>query len=117
MAEEGIFDGPLLQQVLDLYLGDLKKDEPDILMLGCTHYPLFRGALQRYLPRTRIIDSAEVCAEMLSSLLDQYHLRATPGTPGTADFYVTDYSMEFGHQARNFLRNQVCHFEKIQLDL
>ena len=116
LAEEGIFEGPLLQQVFELYLKDLKQNEPDVLMLGCTHYPLFRSALQKYLPNTRIIDSAQVCADMLGDLLDQYELRASPENLGKMRFYVTDYSMEFSRQTQYFLGDQVRHLEKVQLD-
>ena len=116
LAEEGILEGPLAEQVFDLYLKDLRKNPPDVLMLGCTHYPLFRKALEHYLPScVRIIDSAGVCSEMLGEFLAGYGLRAPKGNRGTARFFVTDYSMEFRRQAQCFLGTDVEHLEKVLL--
>ena len=49
-----IVDNELACAVLDIYLHRIRTSPPDAVLLGCTHYPLFRNAL------TAI--SAAVCA-------------------------------------------------------
>lgn len=63
VVEEGLFEGEVLQSVLDHYLKDIKH--PDGLILGCTHFPLIQTALQRYFPSTTLIHSGEAIVEYL----------------------------------------------------
>ena len=45
LVEEGRVSGPITQMVADTYLGGFKESDIDTLVLGCTHYPLLRGAI------------------------------------------------------------------------
>ena len=49
LVEEGITEGPIAETVLKHYLFRW-KDEIDTLLLGCTHYPLWRGLLRSSSP-------------------------------------------------------------------
>ena len=96
--------GEIVRSVFDLYLSQLLRDPPDVVLLGCTHYPLFRPALKRYLPAdTLILDSADAAADYLRRMLDRHGLSAEPGRTGTAQYYVTDRTPGFERLARRFL--------------
>ena len=104
VIEEGVTGGEIVRSVFDLYLSQLLRDPPDVVLLGCTHYPLFRPALKRYLPAdTLILDSADAAADYLRRMLDQHGLTAEPGRTGTAQYYVTDRTPGFERLARRFL--------------
>ena len=46
----------------DEYLHPLAKHGIDVLVLGCTHYPILRNSIQVLLgPDVAVIDSAEQC--------------------------------------------------------
>lgn len=102
LAEEGILTGPAVKEILHLYLAPLRKTPPDALLPGCTHYPLFRAALQEYLPAcTQILDCAGACAGEVQELLAEHGMPAH-GTGGLR-CYVTDSPPGFEEQARRFL--------------
>jgi len=63
IVEEGLFDGVVLDTVMEHYLRGI--DEPDALILGCTHFPLISQALLKYYPNTLQIHSGEAIVEYL----------------------------------------------------
>ena len=66
IIEEGRgMDDPLLDMALRQYLRGMLSHKLDVLVLGCTHYPLIRRAIARVAgPKVKLIDSAEQCAKM-----------------------------------------------------
>jgi glutamate racemase len=57
-------DDPLVRLALKQYLQPLARHKPDVLVLGCTHYPVFKDVIGKMLgPSVRVIDSAEQCAD------------------------------------------------------
>ena len=66
LVEEGIYDGPVMQSVLHHYFGSLQN--PDAVILGCTHFPLIADAIGGYFsPRPLLIHSGEAVAEYLQN--------------------------------------------------
>lgn len=52
----------------------------DTILLGCTHYPLVRWAIEEIAgPRVRVVDSATTTALAVREVLDSHGLRATAG--------------------------------------
>lgn len=70
LAEEGRTDDELATLVLGDYLKGFTDPVPDVVLLGCTHFPVFRTALQRLLPHTQILDSAATTASAVKAQLD-----------------------------------------------
>lgn len=66
VVEEGLFEGPVLQSVLDHYFQTVTP--PDAVILGCTHFPLIARAIQNFFPNTPLmIHSGEAIAEYLET--------------------------------------------------
>jgi glutamate racemase len=74
LVEEGWTDHPVTAEVIRIYLAELNADaalaglNPDLLLLGCTHYPLLRPLIKQVLARIapagiKIVDSAEAAAD------------------------------------------------------
>jgi glutamate racemase len=70
LVEEGWINHPVTAEVIRIYLAELTSEaaivgmNPDVLVLGCTHYPLLRPLLEAAVPAgIRIIDSAQAAAE------------------------------------------------------
>ena len=84
LVERGVTDGSEAEGLVRGYLGELEKREPriDTLLLGCTHYPLLRGVIERVLgPSVSVVDSAFTTALAVEDLLDALGARATGQAP------------------------------------
>ena len=105
LIEEGWLEGEITDRVVRQYLEPLVQDGIDTLVLGCTHYPLLRAAIGRFLgDSVTLVDSAQNCAIAVSALLDAENLRAAPGTDGTLEVALTDPPDSFLEVAREALR-------------
>ena len=71
-------DDPLVRLALRQYLSPLVKHRIEVLVLGCTHYPILKGLIQKLLgPKVRVIDSAEQCAQDVARRLRNAELLRT----------------------------------------
>jgi glutamate racemase len=114
LIEEGRRESdPVLILALEQYLAPFKERRVDVLLLGCTHYPILRNVIGQILgPKVKIIDSAEQCAQ------DVAHRLATKGRDrqlmpvgnewvGTLKSFVTDDPLRFQKLASRFLGNEI----------
>jgi len=76
LVEEGWLDGEVTHLIAERYLAELYADAPDldVLVLGCTHYPLLRPLLQRVAEARfgraiTLVDSAATMAEETAAVL------------------------------------------------
>ncbi|MFA5961698.1 MAG: glutamate racemase [Parcubacteria group bacterium] len=64
LVEEGLLSGKVTKLVVEKYLKDLKKKRLNMLVLGCTHYPLLKRMIEGYLGKdVQIISSAQEIAQ------------------------------------------------------
>jgi glutamate racemase len=74
LVEEGWVDHPVTEQVAKIYLGEAFSggfQSADVLLLGCTHYPLLKKVLHRAVPRdVALVDSAESTALAVWNLVN-----------------------------------------------
>jgi glutamate racemase len=55
---------PLVKLALSQYLMPMLERKPDVMVLGCTHYPILKEAIQQMCGgAVNVIDSAQQCAE------------------------------------------------------
>ncbi len=69
VVEEGYVGTLVGQDIVREQLTELRADPPELLILGCTHYPYLRSEIERVLPTTRILDSATATVEALAATL------------------------------------------------
>ena len=112
LIEEGWLEGEITDRVIRQYLEPLLEDEIDTLVLGCTHYPLLRTALENFLgDAVRLVDSAENCAGAVSRLLESENLRAAAGAEGELSIALTDPPDVFLEVARRALQLEIGEVE------
>lgn len=102
LVEQGMFEGEIVEKVVELYLAKFDFSRIDTLILGCTHYPLLKGALQRYVGSDVVlIDSGYPIALELGRILDEQELRATHflARREAGSFFVTDEVGRFNRLA------------------
>jgi len=107
LVEEGILKGKIVDEVMKLYLADFKKYGIDTIILGCTHYPVLKGALARFLKGVNIIDSAKEVAKHTKEILSANSLLSERKTKGRQDFYLSDESKGFSTLAHLFLGQKI----------
>ncbi len=107
LAEEGWTDNEIARATVAAYLESIKASGIDTLILGCTHYPLLKKAIARFLGRrVRLVDSAEETAREVSDKLAGMGLRRKSGK-GSTSFFVTDVPDRFVKVGRSFLGERV----------
>ena len=108
LIEEGWLDHAVLRQVAEEYLGDLRAERLDSLILGCTHYPLIASLLQDIIgPRVRLIDSGAEAALATAGLLRRRGLLAAADQEPRHHFYLSDERLDFERVARAFLGREL----------
>jgi len=99
------------EQVAKIYLSEAFSDEAhdaDVLVLGCTHYPLIKPLLRRVAPaHIAIVDSAESTAHDVARRLQiRQHAALGQNGPRKASglkFFATDSAEKFKKMGTRFL--------------
>jgi glutamate racemase len=91
LVEEGWSDSPITKEVAEEYLKDLKLNEIDTLILGCTHYPFLKKVISSVMGADVIlVDSADALAgEALQTLQKNGQLNNS-GSKGSIQYFTTD---------------------------
>jgi glutamate racemase len=116
-VEEGWFDHPAAELVAREYLQPLQAAAVDVLVLGCTHYPLLKPLLARVLgPDVRLIDSAAETAAAVRHDLEAEGLLAPPaGSRPVHQFVVSDDEPRFRRVGAQFLGEKLQTVELVPL--
>jgi glutamate racemase len=95
----------------------LKAQRPDVVILGCTHYPLIAPMLQRFLGRdvTLINPAAEIAREVEAMLLRQ-GLERTGDAMGSYRFYTTGDVERFRDTGARFLQMPLTRVRALPLE-
>ena len=103
LVEEGLFNGEITEKAIDMYLSAMKKNPPDALVLGCTHYPMLRNVINDYFGgKVEILDTAFYTAKKLAEILSKNGLENC-GSVENDRFFVTDDPNSFKSTAELFL--------------
>ncbi|MCH8558190.1 MAG: glutamate racemase [Balneolia bacterium] len=113
LAEEGWTDNEVSRLVVAEYLQDFRDKNLDALILGCTHYPLFKEEITRYLSgsNTAVIDSALSIARMTKEILTEKGMLNTSGKQGEFHCFVSDKPQRFQTLAERFLGKKLNRIE------
>jgi glutamate racemase len=119
LAEEGWVRDEVTYQVAERYLGSLKNKRIDVLVLGCTHYPLLKPVLSEVMGKDVVlVDSAEEVADEVVASLHGADLAAD--RQATAGFlspavYLTDCSLHFVELGERILEAPLKEVEYVDL--
>jgi glutamate racemase len=103
LVEEGWFEHPAAELIAREYLEPLKRANVDVLVLGCTHYPLLKPLLTRVMgSAVALVDSAEETATVVARELERLNLLADGGSHDHR-FVVSDDEPHFRKVGALFL--------------
>lgn len=82
---------PDIQNVVDKYMASYSDKGYDALILGCTHYPIWKDYFARSLPEARIIDPAYATALKTWEMLEKHNILRSAETDSTREdcYYVS----------------------------
>ena len=119
LVEEGWLHDPVTVEVASRYLQELKDEQVDTLILGCTHYPLIRSTIQEVMgEKVRLVNPAYETALELKSLLTKMDLLSSGEQQAEFPyrFYVSDLADEFKEFANSILPYDVTMTRKIDIE-
>ncbi|MFW6079203.1 MAG: glutamate racemase [Gemmatimonadota bacterium] len=117
LVEEGFLDHPATRLVAEEYLRPLCEVEVDVVVLGCTHYPLLTPLLSRVMgPDVTLVDSAAETARAAHDRLRPAGLLAPDGSAGSHTFLVSDSPLRFREVGQRFLGRLVARVEQAPPD-
>ena len=117
LVEEGWVEHPVTEHVAKIYLSEAFSEEAcdaDVLVLGCTHYPLIKPLLRRVAPEhVAIVDSAESTAQdvahhlghqsKIEPLSSSAETKSERGGVPKLKFFATDSAEKFRKMGTRFL--------------
>jgi len=113
LIEEGWIDHPACRMILETYLSDPNWQEIDTVILGCTHYPLLRGAVDSFFRNNStkevlVLDSSVPSVKVLQETLSHLDLLAMPNKSQALNrYFVSDISPHFQSNANRFLNQEI----------
>ncbi len=104
LIEEGRgSDDEILRRLLAEYLETVKRLEPAVVLLGCTHYPLVAEAVDDLMPASKVVDSAEATALASRRKLEEMDALSSSTERGRLHCYVSDNPQRFREVGGRFL--------------
>ncbi len=108
LVENRFLTDPVTYQIAERYLRDMKKKRIDVLILGCTHYPLLKKVIGDVLNDITLVDSAAAVAKTVKEVLNRKNM-AADSRRRRADVkcFVSDDAGRFKKTACIFLREEI----------
>jgi glutamate racemase len=103
LIEEHGADHPATRLILQEYLKPILKIGCEMLVLGCTHYPLLASLIKEEAQEAiSIFDSASDCAKKVKEILQKEDLLREASSDAELSIYVTDDLERFRNVGRRF---------------
>lgn len=122
LVEEGWNEHRVTEEVADIYLKEAFAQgfgDADVLLLGCTHYPLIKPVLHRVAPaHVQIVDSADATADAVAEVLGRMPMTDPAEgehTSARVRFFATDSVEKFRRLGPKFLGRPVEDVQHVDL--
>lgn len=127
IVEEGFAKHKIAEEVIDYYLASMKETDIDTMILGCTHYPLLRSRIMKYLgDGIQLVNPAYETAMELKKLLREMDLLNEGQSSaeesgqvcanGSYEFYVSDTADKFKQFANSILPYDIRTTQRINIE-
>jgi len=115
IIEESLINHNIAQVAVDLYLKKLPTSL-DILILGCTHYPLIKHLIIKHVnSQTQILDSSIIMAQHTKDFLIRSKLLSLSKKEKKIECYVSDDPTKFNDIATKMFNNFNVTIQKTHL--
>ncbi len=120
LAEEGWCEGAIADAIVARYMDELGDSaaHADSVILGCTHFPLLRGAIAgAFDASVSVVDSASTTASVATEMLESLGLANDAGQPGALRLLATDGATRFARVGGWFLGTDLKQDDVTLVDL
>lgn len=108
LVESGETTGLAADETVDRFAAPLRAAGCDVVVLGCTHYPFLRAAVERALgPDVAVIDSGHAVARRVAAILDEHDPHAPASRLGSLTALTTGDPVALSAQASRLLGERV----------
>lgn len=111
LVESGWVHDPITEAVVERYVRPLIEKKVDVIILGCTHFPILKEVIQKVVgPQIKLVDPGESIANQLE--------KTQPATKAKAELkiFLTDQSPHFVRLAKNLLSSEDLKITQVDLD-
>jgi glutamate racemase len=120
LAEEGWTEGEVPRLAAHRYLEAFARSGVDVVVLGCTHYPVLRTVIEKEAramlgPDVAVVDSGRAAATDVRAFVTARDLARDTTSPGHIELLVTDVPKTFAEVAARFLGEAVERVEQVDL--
>jgi glutamate racemase len=117
LVEEGWRTHDAARLIAQDYLLPLREMDVDVLILGCTHYPLLNELIAEIMgPDVQLVDSAAETALEVAAVLEQHGMRRTDPTPPKHTFAASDAPLRFRDVGRTFVGSVLESVEHVDVE-
>ncbi len=123
LAEEGWLEGDVPELAVRRYLEPLLEAGAGVIVLGCTHYPLFYDTIARVAAEIAghavpVVDSAHATAQAVAALLAEGRIPPAPaGASGARlELLVTDLPQSFQTVSSRFLGHEALAVHQVDIE-
>ncbi len=114
LAEEGWVEHPVTYDIAKRYLSFFEDKDIDVLVLGCTHYPLLRDVIEKVMgEEIFLVDTSVAVVKKMLEILKLYRMENSGESKREEKLYVTDYTQNFLEISRNFLGDDSIKWESV----
>lgn len=111
LVEEGWLNKHVTDLVIQDYLNIFKDKDIDTLILGCTHYPVLKHAINKFFSgKVKLVDSSLAIIKNITP-----YLNSSKSNYGSDLFYVSDNEAKFEKIANMILEEKVTNLKKVTL--
>jgi glutamate racemase len=116
LAEEGWTTHAAALLIAHEYLDPLREAMIDVLVLGCTHYPLLKPIISRVVgPEITLTDSAEEVSREVARILNENGLSSDGQAVSGHRFFVSDVPLKFREVGERFLGRALPTVEHVSI--
>ncbi|MDD5749888.1 MAG: glutamate racemase [Patescibacteria group bacterium] len=99
---------PQTKEILKVYTNDLKQCNPEVVVLGCTHYGwLWEEIKNNFSPETIVLESGQVVAKKLFQYLQRHPHYAQISDNPSRIFLTSGNNKKFDLAAKKFLGREI----------
>ena len=114
IVEEGLEKDRVAYLMAEKYLGELKRLNVDVIVMGCTHYPVLEPVIQEIMGKdVTIVHTGRETAKEVKSVLESRGLLRTRAKSMT-EYYVTDAPQVFGRIGGRFLNETITRIKYLK---
>jgi len=117
IVEEGWWENDIACAIAEEYLGSLRKEDIDTLVLGCTHYPLLYKTISKVMGNdVKLVSSALEVTKVVSELLDRMDIKRDQSIKPVYRYYTSDSVEKFESLGSAILESEIHSAEKVDIE-